>query len=61
MRYDVSSNSLYVFCSIVLFSDLRFRIGGKYMAERHMFLKKDPSKENSIIVSNIPAFVGEVS
>uniref|UniRef100_A0A1I7T8I1 RRP7 domain-containing protein n=1 Tax=Caenorhabditis tropicalis TaxID=1561998 RepID=A0A1I7T8I1_9PELO len=38
---------------------LRFRIGGKYLTERHLFLKKDPSKENSIIVSNIPSFVGE--
>uniref|UniRef100_A0A8R1I500 RRP7 domain-containing protein n=1 Tax=Caenorhabditis japonica TaxID=281687 RepID=A0A8R1I500_CAEJA len=38
---------------------LRFKIGGKYTAERHMFLKKDPSKENTLIVSNIPAFVGE--
>ncbi|CAL2029275.1 unnamed protein product [Caenorhabditis brenneri] len=38
---------------------LRFRISGKYTTERHMFLKKDPSKENSVIVSNIPSFVGE--
>ncbi|ULU12047.1 hypothetical protein L3Y34_015416 [Caenorhabditis briggsae] len=38
---------------------LKFRIGGKYATERHLFLKKDPSKEKSIIVSNIPAFIGE--
>ncbi|PIC51540.1 hypothetical protein B9Z55_002013 [Caenorhabditis nigoni] len=38
---------------------LKFRIGGKYTTERHLFLKKDPSKEKSIIVSNIPSFIGE--
>ncbi|CAI2301789.1 unnamed protein product [Caenorhabditis sp. 36 PRJEB53466] len=38
---------------------LRYQIGGKYKTERHLFLKKDSSKENSLIVSNIPAFVGE--
>ncbi|CAB3410816.1 unnamed protein product [Caenorhabditis bovis] len=38
---------------------LRYTIGNGYNTERHMFLKKDFSKENSIIVTNVPAFLGE--
>ncbi|CAI5438529.1 unnamed protein product [Caenorhabditis angaria] len=38
---------------------LKYRVSEKYSTERNLFLKRDASKENGLIVTNVPAFLGE--
>ncbi|CAD6184819.1 unnamed protein product [Caenorhabditis auriculariae] len=40
---------------------LRYSFGGKFTCERHLFLKKDVSREATLIVSNIPSYLPEGS
>lgn len=43
------------------FVALRYGISEKFNSERHLFLKKDPTDECSLIVANIPPYITPVS
>ncbi|VDO66579.1 unnamed protein product [Onchocerca flexuosa] len=40
---------------------LRYRISEKFNSERHLFLKKDPTNNCSLIIANIPPYITPIT